>query len=149
MNTSALESAGKEELKDELLKIKARQKKIQDDSKQKASQTLNAVATIGSSVGLSYFMGLKKAEVVEAHKADWDTADDTKRKEWLQEKQGVMGLDYDMVLGVACLGLGITDSAGEWSAPLAAIGTGALASFASRAAYENASQPKAEETPAP
>lgn len=147
MNTNALEAAGKEELRDELLKIKARQKRMQDDNKQKAAATISTVATIGSATLLSYVMGGKEAEVRKEH-ADFDTASQEDKKKWLEEKQSLMGIDYDALIGIIGVGVGLTDSAGEWSAPLGAIGTGALSSFASRMAYANAALAK-DETPTP
>lgn len=147
MNTNALEQAGKEELRDELLKIKARQKRMQDDNKQKTAATISTVATVGSATLLSYVMGGKEAEVRKEH-PDFDSATPEQKKEWLGAKQAIMGIDYDALIGIIGVGVGLTDSAGEWSAPLGAIGAGALSSYAARAAYQNAAFAK-EETPTP
>ena len=144
MNTNALEQAGKEELRDELLKIKARQKRMQDDNKQKTAATISTVATVGSATLLAYVMGGKEAEVRKEH-PDFDTATQEDKKKWLSEKQAIMGIDYDALIGIIGIGVGLTDSAGEWSGPLGAIGAGALSAFAARSAYNNAALAKEEE----
>ena len=89
MNTNSLEQAGKEELRDELLKIKARQKRLQEDNKAKAAATVATVATIGTAGVMSWIMGGKEAEVRKEH-ADFDQMSQEDRNKLLEEKQAMI-----------------------------------------------------------
>lgn len=87
--SKSLENATKEGLRKELLLIKARQKKFQEDNKQKCNSITTSAA--------------------------------------------ITSINYDQIIGIIGKGIGLEASQlSEWSAPLAAIGASALASFSSR-----------------
>jgi hypothetical protein len=138
MTPQAIEQGNKQELQEELLKIKARQKRLQEDVKEKTARTVGTMATIGSAAAFSWFMGGKQKEVVSEVGGDaaFEALTDEQKEEKLAAKQGVAGIPFDLIFGGVAVIAGITDSVGEWSGPIAAIGTGALSSFAARRAYQ-------------
>jgi hypothetical protein len=56
-----------------------------------------------------------------------------------------MGIDLDLLVGLAGLGLGLSDGAGEFADTLTAIGVGGVSSYASRSLYARARDEKEEE----
>lgn len=145
MTGQALDTASKEDLKTELLKIKERQKRAKAQEKEAASDTIETAITLGSGIGLSYLLGAREQEARKENPG-FDALSPEEQKKILADKQGVMGIDYDLLVGVVGLGLSFTGMAGPNSGAFRALGTGALTSFGARMAYDKAaSEPLAEE----
>jgi hypothetical protein len=143
MQSSQIAEASKQDLVDELAKIKTKQKRLADDSKAKTEKVVEVVATVGAATGISMWLGgLAKT----ARKADgFDALSPEDQSKKLAEAQGFGGFDFDAIIGVAGVAIGMTDMAGSSSSLLGAIGTGALASYASRVAYQKAAEAVDEE----
>jgi len=144
MTGQKLDSASKEDLKSELIRYKEKQKRKQLAEKEQAADTMETVITLVSGVGLSHLQGTKAREVRKEN-PDFDTKSVEEQKKLLAEKQGVMGIDMDLLVGVATLGISFTSMAGSSAGALRAVGTGALTAYAGRMAYERAATEVEEE----
>lgn len=137
MQSSQLDIASKEDLKEELLKIKQKQKRTADDAKAKSEKVIEAVATVGTAAGLSSWLGSKEKEVRKAT-PDFDSLSPEDQSKKLAAAQGIGGFDYDALIGVAGVAVGFTEMAGSSSDLIGAIGQGALAAYAARRMYATA-----------
>lgn len=146
MQTAQMETASKQDLIEELAKWKTKQKKAADEGKAKNEKIVEIVATVGTATGVSMWLGgLAKT----ARKADgFDALSLEEQNKKLAEAQGFGGFDFDAIIGVAGVAIGMTEMAGSSSALLGAIGTGALASYASRVAYQKSLEATDEEASA-
>lgn len=143
MQTAQMETASKQDLVEELAKWKTKQKKAAEEGKAKNEKIVEIAATVGTATGISMWLGGKAKEVRKAEGfADLSLEDQNKK---LAEAQGFGGFDFDAIIGVAGVAIGMTEMAGSSSALLGAIGTGALASYASRVAYQKAAEALDEE----
>jgi hypothetical protein len=139
MNLAQIQEASTTDLREELTKLKDREKKIKAENARKANKLVSSVLGIGSAGLAGWYMGTKRKEVeAKPEWAGWD--DETKQKE-LAKAQGVMGFDLDLIAGLATFGLGLSEAADEYSDTLVSIGTGLLASFAGRAAEKKFATP--------
>lgn len=134
--TNQLE-ASKEDLKEELLRIKTKARKSAEENKAKSQKVVESAATVGVAYLISDHLG-KKAKEVRKATPEFDTLSAEEQTKKLADAQGVMGLDIDLVIGVVGVGIGFTELAGEYSGIFNSGGLGALASFASRSAYQKA-----------
>ena len=57
MQSSQIAEASKQDLVDELAKIKTKQKRLADDSKAKTEKVVEVVATVGAATGISMWLG--------------------------------------------------------------------------------------------
>ena len=146
MQTAQMETASKQDLVEELAKWKTKQKKAADEGKAKNEKIVEIVATVGTATGVSMWLGglAKTARKADGF-ADLSLEDQNKK---LAEAQGFGGFDFDAIIGVAGVAIGMTEMAGSSSALLGAIGTGALASYASRVAYQKSLEATDEEASA-
>lgn len=143
MVPATIQQASPAELRDELIRIKQREKKLKDEAKAKTSKLIGSAITIASAAGLGHILGGKERDLKA--KAEWATWDEKKREEELKKDQTVMGIDLDLLVGLAGLGLGLSDGAGEFADTLTAIGVGGVSSYASRSLYARARDEKEEE----
>lgn len=144
MQLSNIEQATKKDLEDELTKIKLKEKKTKEATKQKTERLIESAATVGTAFGLSTYLGGLEKEVRKANPDFDDLSDDDKNKK-LAEKQTIAGLDIDLVVGLGGVAVGMTDMAGSSSDLINAIGIGALAAYAGRTQYAKAAHAKDEE----
>lgn len=137
MQGAQLEQASKDDLKDELLKIKTKQRKMAEENKAKSQKIIESAATVGTAAFLSDYLGKIEKDVRKAT-PDFDSlsVDDQNKK--LLEKQGVAGFDLDLVIGIGGVVGGFTEVAGSYSDIVNSIGLGALASYAARRMYQTA-----------
>jgi len=119
-----LANTSKTELAEAYGKLKARTQKQADAAKKETEMLVENALTIGSGFGLQYYMGMLEAQ------ADSDSEEDIK------EKQQVMGLDKDLLVGAAATVAGMMKVGGKMSDTVRAVGVGALTSYAGRMAYE-------------
>lgn len=139
MNLAQIQEASTTDLRDELTKLKEREKKIKAENARKANKLVSSVLGIGSAGLAGWYMGTKRKEV--EGKPEWATWDDETKQKELAKAQGVMGFDLDLIAGLATFGLGLSEAADEYSDTLVSIGTGLLASFAGRAAEKKFAAP--------
>lgn len=144
MQLSNIEQASKKDLEDELTKIKLKEKKAKDQTKQKTEKLIESAATVGTAFGISTYLGGLEKEVRKAN-PDFDQLSEEDRNKKLAEKQSVMGLDIDLVIGLGGVAVGMTEMAGSSSDLLNAIGIGALAAYAGRTQYAKAAHAVDEE----
>lgn len=146
MNLAQIESANTTDLRDELVKLKEREKKIKAENARKANKLVSSILGIGSAGVAGWYMGTKRKEVEAKPEFQALTSQEEKDKE-LAKAQGVFGIDIDLVAGLAAFGLGLSEMADEYSDTFMSIGTGLLAGAANRMAEKKFSQPAAPETP--
>lgn len=144
MTGNKLEAASKEDLKSELLRIKEKQKRVKLKEQEQSANTVETAITLVSGIGLSHLQGTKEKEVRKEH-PDFDGLSPEEQKKLLAEKQGVMGIDLDLLVGVVTLGLSFTDMAGDSAGAIRAVGTGALTAYGARMAYDRAASQVEEE----
>lgn len=144
MQLSNIEQATKKDLEDELTKIKLKEKKTKEATKQKTERLIESAATVGTAFGLSTYLGGLEKEVRKAN-PDFDSLSDDDKNKKLAEKQTIAGLDIDLVVGLGGVAVGMTDMAGSSSDLINAIGIGALAVYAGRTQYAKAAHAKDEE----
>lgn len=141
MQLSNIEQATKKDLEDELTKIKLKEKKTKEATKQKTERLIESAATVGTAFGLSTYLGGLEKEVRKAN-PDFDSLSDDDKNKKLAEKQTIAGLDIDLVVGLGGVAVGMTDMAGSSSDLINAIGIGALAVYAGRTQYAKAAHAK-------
>lgn len=146
MQSSQMEAASKQDLVEELAKIKTKAKRQSEDNKAKTEKVVEVAATVAAATGVSMWLGGKAKEVRKSEGFDSLSADEQNKK--LADAQGFGGFDFDAIIGVVGVGIGMTEMAGSSSSLLGAIGTGALASYASRVAYQKAMTAEDEEASA-
>ncbi len=146
MQGTQIDAASKQDLVEELAKIKTKEKRLREDTKQKTEKVVEVAATVATATGISMWLGGKAKEVRKAEGFAELSVEDQNKK--LAEAQGFGGFDFDAILGVLGVGIGMTEMAGSSSSLLGAIGTGALASYASRIAYQKAAEAVDEEVSA-
>ena len=96
MQLSNIEQATKKDLEDELTKIKLKEKKTKEATKQKTERLIESAATVGTAFGLSTYLGGLEKEVRKAN-PDFDSLSDDDKNKKLAEKQTIAGLDIDLV----------------------------------------------------
>lgn len=144
MQLSSIEQASKKDLEEELTKIKLREKKAKDATKQKTEKLIESVATVGTAFGISTYLGGLEKEVRKAN-PDFDSLSDEDRAKKLAEKQTIAGFDLDLVIGLVGVGVGMTEAAGTSSDLINSVGLGALAAYAGRKGYADAAHKVDEE----
>lgn len=142
MNLNQIESAGKDDLIQELTRLKKRERDLKAENTRKANKLMGSVLTIGAGVGAGYYMASKEAEV--KGQADFAGKTEEEQTKLLAAATQIMGVDIDALVGIAAFGLGLTDAADGYSETLLAIGSGALAVAGSRMAAKKALEPKKE-----
>ncbi len=146
MTPATLDQASKEDLRDELLRIKQREKKLKEENKERTQKTIGAAITIGTGAILGHVIGGRVHD--EMAKPDFADATDDEKTKRLDEAQNVFGvIPLDAAVGLVGIALGLSDVGGEFSSFLLAAGTGGVTSYATRAAYK-AAETKKEEAPA-
>jgi len=143
MTENSIKQASKDDIAAELIRLKARARKEKESNKLKGQKAVESIATVGTGAGLSYLIAGRVADAKKAEGFDGLTAEEQAKK--IKEAQSVVGIDIDLLVGVAGLGLGMTDSVGEYSGVFTAAGAGALTAFASRALYEKRLEQDTEE----
>lgn len=137
MQTAQLEAASKDDLKEELLKIKTKARKQAEESKQKSQKIIESAVTVGTAAFLSDYLGKIEKEVKKANPG-FDTLSVEDQNKKLLEKQGVAGFDIDLVAGIAGVAVGFTEMAGSYSDMANSFGLGALSAYAARRMYQTA-----------
>lgn len=137
MQTAQLDVATKDDLKEELLKIKTKARKQAEESKAKSQQIIEAVATVGTATAIASWMGGIEKEVRKANPGFDDLSIEDQNKKLL-EKQGIAGFDIDLVGGLAGVAIGFTEMAGQYSDMFTAAGLGAISAYTSRRFYNAA-----------
>ncbi len=137
MQTAQLDVATKDDLKEELLKIKTKARKQAEETKAKSQKIIESAVTVGTAAFLSDYLGKIEKEVKKANPGfDSLTVDEQNKK--LLEKQGVAGFDIDLVAGLAGVAVGFTEMAGSYSDMANSFGLGALSAYAARRMYQTA-----------
>ena len=137
MQTAQLDVATKDDLKEELLKIKTKARKQAEETKAKSQKIIESAVTVGTAAFLSDYLGKIEKEVKKANPGfDSLTVDEQNKK--LLEKQGVAGFDIDLVAGIAGVAVGFTEMAGSYSDMANSFGLGALSAYAARRMYQTA-----------
>lgn len=144
MTPATLNEASKEDLRDELLRIKSREKKLKDETKVKGQQLIGSAITVFTAGGLSYVLGGREKELKK--KEDWATLSDEDKQKALQKEQSIMGIDIDLGVGLVGVALGLSEGSGDFSNTLMSIGVGGLTSYAARFAYGKGAAPDVEES---
>jgi hypothetical protein len=137
MQTAQLDVATKDDLKEELLKIKTKARKQAEESKQKSQKIIESAVTVGTAAFLSDYLGKIEKEVKKANPG-FDTLSVEDQNKKLLEKQGVAGFDIDLVAGIAGVAVGFTEMAGSYSDMANSFGLGALSAYAARRMYQTA-----------
>jgi hypothetical protein len=144
MNAQALEQASKEDLKTEIIKFKEKQKRLKNKEQESQANVVETGLTLASGIGLAYLQGTKENEVRKL-RPEFDSLTVDERAALLADVQGFAGIDYDLLVGIAALGISFTDMAGDTAGSLRAVGTGALVAYGSRLAYDKAAYAVAQE----
>lgn len=144
MTPSTLDQASKEDLRDELMRIKAREKKAKDEGKAKTQKIIGSIFTIGTGAALAHVLGGKEREAKKL--ANWDTLSDEKKQEAIAKEQQIIGgIDIDLGVGLVGLAVGLSDASGDFADTLMSVGVGGLTCYATRAIYARAAAPEAPE----
>lgn len=144
MQGAQLETANKEDLKEELLKIKTKQRKMAEETKAKSQKIIESATTVGTAALLGNWLGSKEKEVRKAN-PDFDTLSVEDQNKKLLEKQGIAGFDVDLVAGIGGVVVGFTEMAGQYSDIFNAAGLGALSAYAARRMLQSAANAPDEE----
>lgn len=144
MQLSTIDQASKKDLEEELTKIKLKEKKAKEATKQKTEKMLETGATLATAFGLSTYLGGIEKEVRKAN-ADFDDKTQEEQAKLLAEKQTVAGFDIDLLVGIGGLAVGMTEAAGASSDLFSAAGAGALAAYLGRTQYAKAAHAPDEE----
>lgn len=129
-----LQSASAPELRDELIKIKQREQKAKKEKQEASERVISDVIAVGGAGVLSWYLGGKEQDARKAEGFNGLSEEDQTKK--IHEAQSIAGFDIDLVVGIAGIGLAMTDMAGQYDDMLNALGVGGLAAYASRAAYQ-------------
>lgn len=142
MTPATLDQASKEDLRDELLRIKQREKKLKDENKAKGEKMIGTAVTIIAAGGLGMLLG---GRVHDAKAADGfaDKSEEDQEKA-IADATSVASIPIDLLVGLGGIALGLSDAAGDFSSFLLAAGTGGVSSFATRELYHRAETKKAE-----
>lgn len=146
MTPATLEQASKDDLKDELLRIKQREKKLKDEAKERGQKIIGSALTIATAGVLGHVLGGRAHD--EMAKADFADASEEQKEQRIADAQSVASIPIDVLVGLGGIALGLSDAAGDFSSFFLAAGTGGVSSFATRAAYRRAETAKPE-TPTP
>jgi hypothetical protein len=147
MQGAQLDTANKEDLKEELLKIKTKQRKMAEENKAKSQKIIEAAATVGTAAFLSDYLGKIEKDVRKTVAGFSDMSVEDQNKELLK-KQGVAGFDIDLVAGIGGVVVGFTEMAGQYSDIFTAAGLGAISAYTSRRLYNSAANAPDEEADA-
>jgi hypothetical protein len=131
MNLAQIESASTTDLREELTKLKEREKKVKAETQRKTNKMVGSILTVGSAALGGWWMGSKRREVEGSPEWAAATTDEEKQK-LLLDKQGFFGIDADLLLGLGAFGLGLSEAADDYSDTFTSIGSGLLASATSR-----------------
>ena len=137
MQTAQLDVATKDDLKEELLKIKTKARKQAEETKAKSQKIIESAVTVGTAAFLSDYLGKIEKEVKKANPG-FDSLSVDEQNKKLLEKQGVAGFDIDLVAGLAGVAVGFTEMAGSYSDMANSFGLGALSAYAARRMYQTA-----------
>lgn len=139
MNLAQIEGAGKDDLIAELTKLKEKEKRVKASNAAKANKTVSAVVTVAAGAAGGYWMGSKRKEA-EATEG-FANKTEKEQQDLIAGAQQLVGVDADMLVGIAALGLGLTDVASDYSDMLLSAGAGFLASAASRMVEKKVTAP--------